>query len=94
MNPYLERYGTEFVHSAVGDLLVLEQSTDSVELYQVTQCYWYKEMSQKMKTVSIKDCLLHLMHVSSEAYKRTVQQNTISIWHVRLSILRDKSTQA
>ena len=94
LNPYLERYGTEFERSAAGDLLVLEQSTDPAELYQVTQHHWYKEMSRKMKTVSIKDFLLNLIHVSTEAFKGTARQNTFVIWHDRLSILWDKSTQA
>ena len=89
-NPYLGRYGT---HAEQHDLEVWNNSTNPEELYQITQRDWYKKMRRALKTISIKEFLLDLIHKSNNAFKQTIRKDTYMIWHDRLSILWDKETQ-
>ena len=89
-NPYLSRYGAP---AEQDDLDVWNTSTDPEELYLITQRYWYKKMRHALKTISIKEFVLDLIHKSQDAYKHTIRKDTYMIWHDRLSILWDKETQ-
>ena len=89
-NPYLSRYGSA---AEQHDLEVSNTSTDPEELYSITQRGWYQKMRQALKTISIKEFLLDLIHKSNTVYKDTTRKDTYMIWHDRLSILWDKETQ-
>ena len=59
----------------------------------ITQRDWYIKMRRALKTISIKEFVLDLIHKSSAAFKNTDREHTYMIWHDRLSILWDKETQ-
>ena len=79
--------------SAQGNNFILLNSANPFELYKVTQHTWYKKLRRSMKSVSIRDFILHLIVKGKELFFNTQRRYTWIIWHDRLSILWDKTMQ-
>ena len=75
-------------------MFMWNHSNEANELYNITQYHWYQPLREALKTMSISEFLLYLIHDSKAAFSCTEQSNTYMIWHDRLSILWDKATQS
>ena len=76
-NPYLERYGIATEKGPASNAYIQETSTNPEELYRVMQHEWYQKVRHEMKTVSIKDFVIHLIVKSKEAFKNTAKKRHI-----------------
>jgi len=91
-NPYKERYG-------MGGIVIPEDAPEWKKQWLVTQTAWYQKMYDNSggllkKKSSIKHFVLFLINECEELWKNTNRKDHWVIWHDRLSILWDKSTQA
>lgn len=90
-HPYFQRFAKA---NEKNHLEILKNSTDWKELYQVTRSEWYTRCRKATAVASVSDFVLHLIAKSSDAYKGTQREDTFMLWHDRLSILWDTTTQA